>query len=79
MSRSSASASIIRIRSSVGIGSLKPPERWSMKSATIPLAALVKLFGLEVKTLDWASERIAKQLHFRLPAGFTPSALRNAR
>ena len=43
------------------------------------LASLVKLFGLEVETLDRASERIAKQLHFRLPVGFTPSALRNAR
>ena len=79
MSRSSASASIIRIISSVGIGSLKPPERRSMKSAIDSLASLVKLFRLEVQTLDRASERIAKQLHFRLPVGFTPSALRNAR
>ena len=43
------------------------------------LASVVELLRLEVETLDRASERIAKQLHFRLPVAFTPSALRNAR
>jgi hypothetical protein len=49
------------------------------KVLDLPLASLVKLFGLEVEALDLASQRIAKKLHFRLPAGFTPSALRKAR
>ena len=44
-----------------------------------PFAPVIKLLRLEVETLDRASERIAKQLHFRLPVGLTPSALRNAR
>src|SRR2546426_8923370 len=35
------------------------------------LASLVELFGLEIETLDRASERIAKQFHFRLSVAFT--------
>ena len=65
--------------SSVGMGSLKPPAVQIHEIGDVPFAAFVKLFGTKEETLDRTSERIAKQLHFRLPDDFTPSALRNAR
>lgn len=45
-----------------------------------PFAFYIQFITFKKKTRNWTSERIAKQLHFRLPIGdFTPSALRNAR
>jgi hypothetical protein len=69
---------IRRIRSSVGIGSLNPPQRSFMRPR-FALAAVVKVLAFEIDARDWTSERIAKNLHFRFRVGLTPSTLRNAR
>src|SRR5208282_4558188 len=64
------------------IGGNRKPEAATMSVHEIrdfSLTAFVKVFGFEVEARNRTSERIAKQLHFRLPGAFTPSALRNTR